>query len=174
MLSVGVPPTIAAMAPAAIAAALGKRLGLFLREITTDDLWVRAPLSDPSRALAIAAVVDAVGAAPVRGIAISALIDSRFDRDLRSAADALVAVDGLLVFNFDDVGDHKKAGPVAESLVGYRRSCGRPTLYVSDANVAKLTGRFGVGVCSYFAGFGHPVRTKSGAEFSSSPREVPS
>lgn len=173
MLSVGVPPTIASMAPGAVVGALGKKLGLFLREIKTDDVWVRAQQSDPVRALAIAAVVDAVGSAPVRGIALSALIDSRFDRELRSAADAVVAVDGLLVFNFDDVGDHKKAGPVAESLVGYRRSCGRPTLYVSDTNVARLTGRFGVGVCSYFSGFGHPARAKSGAEFSSCPREVP-
>lgn len=133
---------------------------VFLRDIRGDDVWIHGPVTDPCReypaALCARMHVDSFlsdgrSGQPVVGLKLSKLIESRFDRDDRERVDAMIARDTLLIFTIDNVGDHKKIPSVMDDLIVSRRGCPAPTLYLSDTNIAKLSGRYGPGVSGFFA-----------------------
>lgn len=164
LVSAGVPLAIAALTPEEIANSIPQQIRLFLSEITTGDLWIIAPRISHLRARMIAFSV--IAAAPrygrASGLSLSKAIESRFDRDERAAVDHSVRQPNPMVFTIDDVGDHKKIMSVVEEVVASRRSCLGPTVYVSDLDVTKHTGRYGHGVCNFLAGFRKRIRVKDG------------
>lgn len=164
LLSAGLPLAIASADPAEISKSLPEALRLFLAEITSGDLWIIAPRISHLRHRMVAfAVLSAAGRFGYgTGLSLSRAIESRFDRDERAAVDHAVAQPAPMVFTIDDVGDHKKICSVIEEVVSHRRSCLAPTIYVSDLDVTKHTGRYGHGVCGFLSGFRKKLRVKDG------------
>lgn len=134
----------------------------FLLETKLDDLWIHGPPTDQAREYLAAYIArsfsddgmtDGRREPPISGLKLSRLIDSRFDRDDRDRVDAIIARSSMMVFTVDDVGDHKKIPSVMDDLIAARRGSISPTLYLSQANLAKASGRYGPGVSMFFESF---------------------
>lgn len=134
----------------------------FLSEITAHDVWIHGPSTDQAREYLAAYIarsfsdrgmIEGRREAPISGLKLSRLIDSRFDREDRDRVDAIIARGSVLIFTVDDVGDHKKIPSVMDDLIASRRGSSSPTLYLSQTNLVTASGRYGPGVSGFFGTF---------------------
>jgi len=180
MCAAGFPEVYASIPVAKLAKYIPSKVAVFLHEIKTHDIWIHGSPTDQTReyvsayiarSFAEAGLSSAVREPSLSGLKLSRLIDSRFDRDDRDLVDAIVSQNSVLVFTIDDVGDHKKIPSVMDDLISARRGSISPTLYLSQANLAKASGRYGSGASSFFESFKTKFRVGAGGAVTLSHRE---
>lgn len=138
------------------------KVAQYLCDIKDHDVWIHGAPTDSAREYTAAYIARSYAddqmvagrrETPLSGLKLSRLIDSRFDREDRERVDAVVARSSLLVFTVDDVGDHRKIPSVMDDLISARRGSLAPTLYLSQANLVRSSGRYGPGVSGFFSTF---------------------
>lgn len=180
MYSAGFHDVNASMSLAELSRFVPSKVALFLQEIKTHDVWIHGAPTDQAREYVAAyiartfadgAMVPGFRDPALSGLKLSRLIDSRFDRDDREQVDLIIARNSMLVFTVDDVGDHKKIPSVMDDLIVARRGSLSPTLYLSHANLSRLSGRYGPGVSGFFDSFKLKFKIGSGGMVTLSHRE---